>query len=608
MAQSQFQQIYSYIRPYSFPLFAGFGALFVVNGVGTYIPLLIRTAVDDLEVGFTAAKVGYFALLILVLASLMWAMRMASRLWIFGVGRSVEFDLKQKLFQHVLKLPPSYFAKHSAGDLISISTNDVDSIRRLLGFAILSLVNTIFAYTMTLPAMISIDLKLTLLSIAPYPLMFIIVQAFSGQLRDQQLAVQEKLAEVSTLIQEDIGGITLIKTYAQEDNERQAFGLLNQELLVANLEMARTRNFLFPLLGGIASISLLFLLWFGGEMLADPNSGFKIGKLLALLILVERLIFPTALLGFTLTTYQRGQVSIDRVEAILAEPVATIDSENAVAIVPIESVNESENDRGHHLAKWQILLPNSTPIPFYGRIEAKHLHFSYPDAVQPALDDVNFTIEPGETVAIIGSVGSGKSTLANAFPRLLDLSPGQLFIDGIDLTQIKIRDLRGLITYVPQESFLFSATIANNIRYGNPEATDSMVEDCANRANFQSEILNFPQKYQTFVGERGITLSGGQRQRTALARALLVDAPILLLDDALSSVDNQTALNIFASLPKDKTVIFITHKLSAAANADRILVMEAGKIIDSGTHEQLLVSSIIYQKLWNQHKLEEDLN
>ncbi len=595
MARSQFQQIISYIRPYYPPLFAGFAALFIVNGVGTYIPLLIRSAVAELQTNFSAAKVGNYALIILVLASLMWAMRMASRLWIFGIGRSVEFDLKQKLFQHILKLPPSYFAKHPAGDLISISTNDVDSVRRLLGFAILSLVNTIFAYVMTLPAMLSIDVKLTLLSIAPYPLMLVIVQSFSGQLRDQQLAVQEKLADVSTLIQEDMSGITLIKTYAQEGNERSAFGTLNQELLVANLDMARTRNFLFPLLGGIASVSLLFLLWFGGEMLANPESGFKIGDLLALLILVERLIFPTALLGFTITTYQRGQVSIDRVEAILAEPIANINPEDAVAIAEIQP------------GKWQVQLPDSNPKPFVGRIEARHLSFSYPESEQLALNDLNFVIEPGETVAIIGSVGSGKSTLANALPRLLELAPGQLFIDDIDLTQIKIHDLRGLIAYVPQESFLFSTTIANNIRYGNPEATDGMVEDCANRAYFQSEILNFPQKYQTIVGERGITLSGGQRQRTALARALLVAAPILLLDDALSSVDNQTAINIFASLPKDKTVIFITHKLSAAANADHILVMEAGRIVDTGTHDQLLLSSSLYQKLWNQHKLEEVL-
>lgn len=595
MARSHFKQISSYLLPYRRELFAGFAALFLVNGVGTYIPLLIREGIDLLGVKFSITEVGYYALAILGLASLMWVMRMASRLWIFGVGRSVEFDLKQKLFHHVLQLPPSYFAQHSAGDLISISTNDVDSVRRLLGFAILSLVNTIFAYTMTLPAMVSIDLKLTILAILPYPLMFMIVQSFSGTLRDQQLDVQEKLADLSTMIQEDIGGITLIKTYAQEENERRGFNQLNQQLLVANLEMAKTRNFLFPLLGGIASISLLFLLWFGGEMLADPGSGFKIGDLLALLILVERLIFPTALLGFTLTTYQRGQVSIDRVEAVLAEPVANLDPEDAVTIGL-----DARGDR-------QIYVPGQPPRKFLGKITAKNLTYTYPGAIEPTLKGVNFTINPGEVVAIIGTVGSGKSTLANALPRLLDLAPGQLFIDDIDITQIRLQDLRGLITYVPQDSFLFSATIANNIRYGDPDAPDSRVEDSARRAYFENEILNFAQKYQTLVGERGITLSGGQRQRTALARALVVDAPILLLDDALSSVDNQTALHIFAGLPKHKTVIFITHKLSAAANADRILVMVEGKIAESGTHRELLASSMLYQKLWNQHQLEQVL-
>jgi ATP-binding cassette, subfamily B, multidrug efflux pump len=305
-----------------------------------------------------------------------------------------------------------------------------------------------------------------------------------------------------------------------------------------------------------------------------------VGKLIALIIYVERLIFPTALLGFVLTTYQRGQVSINRVEQILEEPPAIVDRSDA---------------------------PNIEISNIKGRIEARHLTYQYPDAPKPALADLNFVIEPGETVAVIGAVGSGKSTLANALPRLLDIAPGQLLIDGLDITQIRVGDLRSIITYVPQDSFLFSASIANNIRYGNPEAADAEVEYFAEQARIQGEILNFPQRYSTLVGERGITLSGGQRQRTALARALLVDSPILLLDDALSSVDNQTATSILANLPKQKTVIFISHQLSAAANADRIILMDRGQIVQTGTHQELLTTSSLYSKLWNQHKLEEDL-
>lgn len=580
MARSQLQKLNDYLRPHYRDLALGVIALFAVNAIGTYIPWLIRGAVDELTVTFTTERVVRDVWIVIVLASVMWVIRMASRMWLFGLGRQVEFDLKQKLFTHLLKLSPSYFASNSVGNLISIATSDVENIRRLLGFAILSLINTVFAYAMTLPLMLAIDIKLSLLSLAVYPLMFMVVQTFSGQLRDQQQQVQEELSTMSSLLQEDLNGMALIKTYAQEANERRAFHHLNQNLLEANIKLAKTRNLLFPALGGIASVSLLVLLWVGGGMLAEPNSGFTVGKLIALIIYVERLIFPTALLGFVLTTYQRGQVSITRVEQILEEPPAIADRFDASSI-DIATIK--------------------------GRIEARHLTYQYPDSPKPALLDVNFEIAPGETVAVIGAVGSGKSTLANVLPRLLDIAPGQLFIDGFDITQIRVGDLRSIITYVPQDSFLFSASIANNIRYGNPEAPDSQVEYFAEQARIQGEILNFPQRYATLVGERGITLSGGQRQRTALARALLVDSPILLLDDALSSVDNQTATNILANLPKQKTVIFISHQLSAAANADRIILMDRGHIVQTGTHQELLTTSSLYSKLWNQHKLEEDL-
>ncbi len=580
MARSQLQKLNDYLRPHYRDLALGVIALFAVNAIGTYIPWLIRGAIDELAITFTTERVVRDVWIVIVLASVMWVIRMASRMWLFGLGRQVEFDLKQKLFTHLLKLSPSYFANNSVGNLISIATSDVENIRRLLGFAVLSLINTVFAYALTLPLMLAIDVKLSLLAIAVYPLMFMVVQTFSGQLRDQQQHVQEELASMSSLLQEDLNGMALIKTYAQEANERRAFHHLNQKLLDANIKLARTRNFLFPALGGIASVSLLVLLWVGGGMLAEPNSSFTVGKLIALIIYVERLIFPTALLGFVLTTYQRGQVSITRVEQILEEPPAIVDRIDAPSI-----------DLNH----------------VKGRIEARHLTYKYPDAPNPALRDVNFVIEPGETVAVIGAVGSGKSTLANALPRLLDIAPSQLFIDGLDITEIRVGDLRSMITYVPQDSFLFSASIANNIRYGKPETPDAEVEYFAEQARIQGEILNFPQRYATLVGERGITLSGGQRQRTALARALLVDSPILLLDDALSSVDNQTATNILANLPKQKTVIFISHQLSAAANADRIILMDRGQIVQTGTHQELLTTSSLYSKLWNQHKLEEIL-
>lgn len=580
-SRSQLQKLGSYLRPHWRDATLGVLALLVVNSIGIYIPLQIRDAVDKLSVTFSVNEILFYALLILVLASVMWVMRMISRTLLFGVGRQVEFDLKQKIFNHLLRLEPAYFAANTVGDLINRATSDVDNIRRLLGFAVLSLANTIFAYALTLPAMVAIDARLSLMALSVYPFMLILVSLFSNKLRSQQLTVQEELSTVSELVQEDMSGIALIKIYGQEENERRAFREYNRSLLNANLKLALTRNILFPILQGIAYGSALILLWFGGGSIARGE--ITVGDFIALLIFVERLAFPTALLGFTITAYQRGEVSIDRIEAILSVEPKIQDAKDSIPL-PIAQVQ--------------------------GKLSAKDLTFRYPSSSQPNLDRINFAISPGETVAIVGAIGSGKSTLANALPRLLDIDANQLFLDGYDITDLRLEDLRGAIAYVPQESFLFSTTIRNNIRYGKPLAEQDEVELAAKIAQIHGEILNFPQHYDTIVGERGITLSGGQRQRTALARALLVDSPILILDDALSSVDNQTATRILKNLSEGtvrKTVVFISHQLSAAAMADRIFVMDQGQIVQMGSHGELLDQSGLYRSLWDQNKLEEAL-
>ncbi|MEB3338670.1 MAG: ABC transporter ATP-binding protein [Leptolyngbyaceae bacterium] len=577
MARSQLQKLATYLRPHWQTTTLGILALLIVNIVGVYIPLLIRNSIDRLQTSLSLSQLVLSAAVILILASLMWGIRMASRILLFGTGRQVEFDLKQKIFSHLLTLEPSYFAANTVGDLISRATSDVDNIRRLVGFAVLSLANTAFAYSLTLPFMLAINPRLTLLSLSVYPLMLLLVRLFSEKLRNEQLHVQEQLSEMSDLIQEDMSGIGLIKIYAQEENERRAFRHLNQKLMDANLQMARTRNILFPALIGIASLSFLLLLWQGSGAIA--NQSLTVGNFIALLLYLERLIFPTALLGFTITAYQRGEVSIDRIEAILTVEPKIQDPVDAIALQNVK-----------------------------GELTARHLTYTYPGATTPALQDINFTLKPGETVAVVGPIGSGKSTLANALPHLLNIGPNQLFLDGQDITQIRLYDLRKAIAYVPQDSFLFSTTIKNNIRYGDPMLEQPEIEYAAKQAQIHPEILNFPHQYKTIVGERGITLSGGQRQRTALARALVIDAPILILDDALSSVDNQTATEILKNLSEGtqrKTVVFISHQLSAAATADRILVMDKGQVVQSGTHAELIRSPGLYQVLWNQQKLEE---
>ena len=581
MAQSHLRTLGTYMRPHWRQAGWGVLALFVVNALGVYIPLLIRNGLDQLQQDFNLSRVIYYSALTVGLASMMWVMRMVSRVILFGVGRQVEFDLKQRIFRHLLTLEPAYFTVNTPGDLISRATSDVENVRRLLGFAVLSLANMLFAYALTLPAMLGINVRLTLASLAIYPCILILVQMFSNRLRSQQMAVQQETAELSDLIQEDMSGMALIKIYAQETNERRAFQIRNQKLLTANLKLSKSQNILFPLLRGLASISQIVILALGIGSIADGS--LSVGNFVALLLFAERLVFPTALLGFTITAYQRGEVSIDRLEAILSTEAKIADAPSAIS------------------------LPRSD---VRGWLSAHHLSYTYPGADHPALDDVSFTIEAGETVAVVGPIGSGKSTLANALPRLMVLDPGQIYLDGYDITQLRLRDLRAAIAYVPQESLLFSTTIKNNIRYGDPTSEQPEVEQAAKQAQIHPEILNFPQQYKTIVGERGITLSGGQRQRTALSRALLVDAPVLILDDALSSVDNQTATDILKNLSEDrqrKTVLFISHQLSAAAMADRILVMDHGKIVQSGTHSELVAQPGLYRSMWDKHAMEAEV-
>lgn len=582
MVNSRLQKLGAYLRPHWRQVVAGIVALLVVNGIGVYIPLLIRDGIDQLESALSFNTIFKYVVLIFVYASVMWVIRLFSRVIMFGVGRQVEFDLKQKIFQHLLKLEPAYFAVNSIGDLVNRATSDVDNIRRLLGFAVLSLANTLFAYALTLPVMLGLSVKLTLLSLAVYPLMLITVQLFSEKLRQQQRDVQEALSDVSQLIQEDISGIALIKIYAQELNEKLGFKQKNRELLKANLKLARTRNLLFPIIEGLVYVSLLVLLWLGTGAIAQGE--ISIGDFVALLIFVERLVFPTALLGFTITAYQRGEVSIDRIEIILGADPKIQDQPGAVTLPP-------------ELIEGKLTVQNFT--------------FTYPGQVRPALRNLNFTIAPGETVALVGPIGSGKSTLANVIPRLVDVEPGKIFLDSYDITKLRLKDLREAIAYVPQDSFLFSAQIRENIRYGQPFAEQGEIEGAAQQSQIHPEILNFPRQYETLVGERGITLSGGQRQRTSLARALMLSAPVLILDDALASVDNQTAteiLDILAHNIQNQTILFISHQLSAAATADRIFVMSHGEIIQIGHHSDLISTPGLYQDLWKQQQLTQTVS
>ena len=583
MAALRLDLIGRYLRPHRRTVLLGAIALVVVNVLRVTIPMEVRSVVDELQEGFSYAGVLRQAGWVVLLASTMGVTRLASRQLIFGVGRQVEVDLRQRLFEHMLRQEPDWIQSKGSGEVISRATSDVENIRRLLGFAILSLTNTLLAYALTLPAMLAIDPWLTLAAVGLYPVMLSTVRLFGGRMMRQKRAQQEELSALSNLIQEDLSGIGAIKIYGQEGAEQQAFATRNRRYRDSAIQLARTQSTLFPLLQGISSLSVLLLLAIGSGQLEAGR--LSIGGLVALILYVEQLVFPTALLGFTLNTFQTGQVSLERVEELLKREPKIKD--------PDPSDAQLQPTAEHR-----------------GRFEARDLTVQYQGAEQNTLNGLSFCIEPGELVAVVGAVGCGKTTLARAFGRMVPLEPGQLFLDGVDVTQMPLKRLRRDVAIVPQEGFLFTSTLADNLRYGDPEASDQRVELAAEQARLADDVKGFPDGFGTIVGERGITLSGGQRQRTALGRALLMSAPVLVLDDALASVDNNTAAAILDSIrtQDDRTIVMISHQLSAAAACDRILVMENGRIVQQGHHNALIQQPGVYKRLWERQQASQQLD
>ena len=580
MAAFQINLIGRYLRPHRKNLVLGALALLVVNILSVTIPMEVKTIVDDLREGFSINNVFKQAIWIICLASTMGCFRLLSRQLVFGVGRQVEVELRQRLFDHMLTQEPGWVQKLGSGEVISRSTSDVENIRRLLGFTILSLTNTVMAYCFTLPAMIAIDPWLTLSAIALYPLMLGTVSLFGGRMVKQRKRQQESLANLSELIQEDLSGISAIKIYGQEDSERNAFNQLNNKYRDSAIGLARTASTLFPLLQGISSISLLLLIAIGSGQL--ERGALSVGGLVALILYVERLVFPTALLGFTLNTFQVGQVSLERVEELLKRMPKIKDPE----------------------------IPNILRNKIEGRLEAKNLTIQYQDSNRNVLDGLSFVIEPGELVAVVGPIGCGKTTLARAIGRMVEVQKGELFLDKNDVVELRLKDLRKNVAFVPQEGYLFTNSLAENLRYGDPDASNKRIEASAVQARLMDDIRGFPDGFKTLVGERGITLSGGQRQRTALGRALLVRSPVIVLDDALASVDNKTAAAILSSIreQRDRTIVMISHQLSAAAACDRILVLEEGRLVQQGTHAALIKTEGTYKRLWEREQAAERLD
>jgi len=579
MAALRLDLIKNYLRPHKRELIIGAFCLIFVNILSVAIPMEVRNIVDDLKEGFTFSYVLNKSTWLILMATVMGGARLISRQLVFGVGRQVEVSLRQKLFDRMLEQDPGWVQTIGTGEVITRATSDLENIRRLLGFTVLSLTNTLLAYTFTLPAMLTINPLLTFFAISVYPVLLGTVGLFGGRMVKQRKRQQQALSELSELIQEDLSGISAIKIYGQERAEQEAFKKLNIRYRDAAINLARTASTLFPLLQGLSSISLLLLIAIGSGQLSSGT--LTVGGLVALILYVERLVFPTALLGFTLNTFQLGQVSLERVEELLNHEPTIKDKDNTVNITK----------------------------PISGKLEARNLSVSYEDSPRKILDEISFKITPGEIVALVGPVGCGKTTLARALGRMIKIDEGCLYLDDNDVMDLKLNQLRSNIALVPQEGYLFTETLSENIKYGNPEASIEKVQESAYEARMTDDIKGFPDGLKTLVGERGITLSGGQRQRTALSRALLVDSKIIVLDDALASVDNKTASAILQTIKKQysKTVLMISHQLSAAAACDRILVMNDGKIVQEGTHQFLIKKDGLYKSMWEREKAKEQI-
>ena len=599
MVPKNLRPLVPYLKPYRSGLIWGGICVLFNNGVWILFPQVIRRAVNDLNHGVTRHKLLIYALLILAIALIKGVFQFLTRWVVIGISRDIEFDLRNDLFAHLERLSYSYYQKNRTGDIMARATNDLNAVRMLLGPAIMYSANTIVFTAGALGFMLAISPKLTIYAFLPLPITSIVIQYFGRRIHERFERIQAMFSDISARAQENFSGARVIRAYIQEQAEIAAFESANQEYIRRSLGLVRLMGMLWPTLELMLGAAVVIVLWLGGREVLQGKM--NVGDFVAFNTYMVQLTWPVIALGWVINIFQRGTASMVRIQEILSQQPEIADEPEQAASRELE-VTDEQSALSSQLMSHGLI----------GEIEFRNLNFAYNGV--SVLKDINLTIPAGSSLAIVGPTGAGKTTLVNLIPRIYDATPGAVLIDKHAIREFPLDSLRREIGFVPQETFLFSDTIRENIAFGvaqeNGEATDAEIRAAAQAANIADDIEGFPEGYNTMVGERGITLSGGQKQRTAIARALLRSPRILILDDALSSVDTQTEdkiLNHLREIMRGRTTIFISHRVSTVRNADSIAVLHQGKIGEQGTHDQLIARNGYYTDLYNKQLLEEEL-
>jgi ATP-binding cassette subfamily B multidrug efflux pump len=590
-----------YLKRYRWGYVAGTACVLLTNGIWILFPQVLGNAADDLNRGVTRHKLLIYAGLLVAVAVSKGIFQFLTRWIVIGVSRDIEFDLRNDLFARLEGLSYSYYQRHRTGDIMARATNDLNAVRMLLGPAIMYSANTIVYTAGALAFMVAISPKLTFYTFLPLPVVSVVIQYFGRQIHDRFERIQAMFSDISARAQENFSGARLVRAYVQEEAEIRAFEKENKEYIRRSLKLVRLMGMLWPTLELMLGCAVVLVLWLGGrEVLSghmrvplvsnlgnsNPaitttlvlSGSMSVGDFVKFSTYMLQLTWPIIALGWVINIFQRGTASLIRINEIMEEQPEIRDE------------------------------PGAQDREIEGEIEFRGLDFGYDG--KPVLHGVNLHVPAGTSLAMVGPTGSGKTTLVNLIPRIYEAEPGAVLIDGRPIREYSLASLRRNIGFVPQETFLFSERIRENIALGVDSATDREIHDAAEAANIAADIESFPEGYDTLVGERGITLSGGQKQRTAIARALIRNPKILILDDALSSVDTHTEdkiLNHLRDVMQGRTTIFISHRVSTVRNADCIAVLHGGRIVELGTHDELLALNGYYSDLYNKQLLEEEL-